>query len=267
VNREPEESDLLLPFEISSITGDYRKYYTIKRNNFFASIQNLPDLWDFFCKIDEVLRREVEDLEVMGDTSRTLPVALYINAHAKMRVSIELAFSQCIQEARSVLRDAVECVAHAHHMLRSPANLNAWLERDKPGGLKVFKETFEKNKKKVLFQGLEDLYEKYGQLSEAGSHPTWRSFGNRMSFRSEEDSRWMVLHYTGTPDQAFFAKEMFSRLLTCLVMEHTFYQDFGPRLQLDGRLMRMRQDLEVFKEELRSKIIARYQIKPPAQNP
>ena len=104
---EPEEADLLVAFEIQNITGDYREYYKIKRNNFLSSIQQFPEHWEFFCKLDETWKREISDLEVATDPDRVLPMVLYINVHAKMRISMELAFSNCIQEARSVLRDGV----------------------------------------------------------------------------------------------------------------------------------------------------------------
>jgi hypothetical protein len=267
MSKEPEDSDLLVPFELANITGDYRKYYIVKRNNFFASIQGFPDLWDFFCNIDEIWRRELEDLEVGGDSTRVLPLVLYMQAHAKMRVSMELAFSQCIQEARSVLRDAVECVAHGHHVLRDLANLKAWQEKDEPGGLKAFEAAFVKNKKTVLFKGIEELHEKYGQLSEAGSHPTWQSFTGRLSFNKAAGAHSMRVHYSGMPDRDLFAKELFSRLLTCFVMERTLCEDFKLRLQLDGRLVRMRDDFEVFKEELRKRMIVQYKMRRPITKP
>lgn len=187
-----------------------------------------------------------------------------MHAHAKVRVSMELAFSQCMQEARSVLRDAVECVAHAHHMLRDPANLLAWKEKDRPGGTKAFKAAFEKNKRTVLFRGIEELYMKYGQLSEAGSHPTWLSFANRMALKKAEGVSAITLHYTGAPDHALFVKELFSRLLTCVVMEHVLFEDFKLRLELDARLMRMRQDFEHFKQQVRAELTSRYEIAPLA---
>ena len=61
---EPEEADLLVAFEIQNITGDYREYYKIKRNNFLSSIQQFPEHWEFFCKLDETWKREISDLEV-----------------------------------------------------------------------------------------------------------------------------------------------------------------------------------------------------------
>lgn len=263
VQPRPNDSDLLVPFEQRNITGDYREYYTIKRNNFFATIQKCPDLWELFCKNDEIWKQEVSDLEVAHDNNHALPLTLYFNAHAKIRVSMELAFSQCMQEARSVLRDAVECVAHAHHMLRDPANVQAWKDKHQPGGQKAFEAAFKKNKRNVLFRGIEELHEKYCQLSEAGSHPTWMSLANRLATKKADGIRVMSLYYTGMPDQALFVKELFSRLLTCIVMERTFFEDFKIRLHLDARLMRVRDDFARFKEQVRSEIIARYNIASP----
>ena len=44
-----------------------------------------------------------------------------------MRISIELALSGCLAEARSILRDGVECVAHAHFILSDPKLQKVWL--------------------------------------------------------------------------------------------------------------------------------------------
>src|ERR1035441_6299524 len=127
--RDTDDTDLLVQFERDNIKDDYRLFYSIKRNNLFSSVQGFPELWEMFCRLDEIWRREVSDLEVGIDPNRMFPVVLYMNAHAKMRISMELAFSNCVPEARSILRDAVETVAHAHHMLRDPANQLIWMKR------------------------------------------------------------------------------------------------------------------------------------------
>jgi hypothetical protein len=173
---DPTDSDLLVPFEQQHIKGDYRDYYKIKRNNFATSIHSFPELWEFFTRIDEIWRRGLEDLEVATSEDRMFPVVLYASAHAKMRISMELGFSACVGEARSIMRDAIECVAHAHHMLRDLANIAVWAQKDDgEQARKKFKEVFEKDKKNGLFKGLEALHEEYGDLSEAGSHPTMQS--------------------------------------------------------------------------------------------
>jgi hypothetical protein len=86
-----------------------------------------------------------------------------MNAHAKMRVSLELAFSDCLAEVRSILRDAIEFFAHAHAMLSDTNLQKTWL--DKVNGkqeLEAFKDAFERNKKQGLFKGLDELHKTWG---------------------------------------------------------------------------------------------------------
>jgi hypothetical protein len=265
--QKPDDSDLLVQFERDNIKDDYRVFYSIKRNNLFSSIQGFPEHWEFFCRLDEIWRREIGDLEIATDPDRMFPVVLYMNAHAKTRISMELAFSNCMPEARSILRDAVETVAHAHHMLRDPANQLIWMKKDEPSGEKAFKKAFEDNKKTGLFAGLAELHEKYGELSEAGSHPTMLSFANRMTIEDRDGHRHLIVNYSGAPDRRLFAMEIFSRLLTCFVMERTFFEDFKTRFQLDARLMQMRHSFEMFKENLRRTLITRYNLRPPPPKP
>jgi hypothetical protein len=184
-----------------------------------------------------------------------------------MRISMELAFSNCMPEARSILRDAVETVAHAHHMLRDPANQLIWMNKDEPTGRSAFKKAFEERKKTGLFSGLSELHEKYGELSEAGSHPTMESLANRVTVDDRDGKRHITVNYTGAPDRRLFVMELFSRLLTCYVMERTLFEGYKTRLQLDPALVRMRQELEIFKENLRRTLIVRHKIPPPSSRP
>ena len=262
-----KDSDLLVPFELATMTGDYGEYYKIKRNNLFATIQKCAGVWELFRRIDEIWKREIDDLEVATRADRVFPLMLYMNAHAKMRLSVELGFSGCLPECRSILRDAVENVAHAHHMLRDPANVKVWLQRDEPNGKKPFHLCFEANKKTNLFKGLDDLYHKYGELSDAGSHPTMKAMHNRMGIETISEGKQWRLHYTGVPDPKTYEMELFGRVLTIFEMERTFYGDYQGRLQFDDQLMRMRHEFKVFKENLRRTLIARYNIKPPAEKP
>jgi len=69
----------------------------------------------------------------------------------------------------------------------------------------------------------------------------------------------MQVYYSGVPDERAWAIELFSRLLTCFVIEQTFFNDFKVRLELDPTLMRMRQEFEIHKEKLRPFLIKRLQ--------
>jgi hypothetical protein len=50
-------------------------------------------------------------------------------------------------------------------------------------------------------------------------------------------------------------KSIFMLLLTCFVMEDTFYKDHQDRLKLDSTLGKMRKDFAELKERLRKEII------------
>jgi hypothetical protein len=267
VEQNSDDADLLVQFERETIKDDYRLFYTVKRNNLFSSIQGFPEHWEFFCRLDEILRREIGDLEVSTDPVRMLPVTLYINAHAKMRISMELAFSSCMPEARSILRDAVETVAYAHYMLRDPNNQHIWMEKNEPLGRNAFKNVFRVQRKDNLFLGLSELHAQFGELSEAGSHPTMQSFANRVTMEDHDGERYMSVNYSGVPDRVLFARELFSRLLTCYVMERTFFEDFKTRLQFDAGLVSMRYDFEIFKESLRKALIVKYNVSPQNAKP
>ena len=51
-------SDVLAPLESKALRGDYRVYFETKRENFRASINNLPLLWDCFQLLDEIWIRD-----------------------------------------------------------------------------------------------------------------------------------------------------------------------------------------------------------------
>ena len=53
----------MVPFEIQNIPEKYREYYKVKRNNFFASIQNFPEMWRYYLLLDTIWLREFDDLK------------------------------------------------------------------------------------------------------------------------------------------------------------------------------------------------------------
>jgi hypothetical protein len=259
---KPKESDLLVPFESQHIPPDYKEYYVIKRNNLFASIQGLPEMWKYYILLDDIWLREFGDLKPPGNVNQLFPLVLFFNAHAKIRVSIELALSGCLAEARSVLRDGVEVVAHAHKMLADPQLQIVWLSKNEDE--EAFKEAFERYKKEGLFKGLEELYETWGRLSETGSHATLNSLCDRSAtVKSEDGGETWKLNYCGAEPRVW-AISLFSMLLTCFTMEQTFFHDYESRLRLDHVLVRMRSEFEKYKEQVREYLKVRYKIEPPA---
>lgn len=221
---EANDNDLLLPFETLAISGDYREYYKTKRNNFFATIQQKGDLWRYHLQLDEIWLRDIADLRVAIDQTRSFPMLFFITAHAKIRISIELAFSACIQEARSIMRDAVESTAFGHYMLRKPELQEVWLRKDDPEGRTVFAQRFEKDKKLQLFAGLDELYRTYGQLSEIGSPVNPLSLSTRIKVVKDDDrTRSFNISYTDPDiDEKTVVTGLFSLLLTCFTIENTF---------------------------------------------
>lgn len=238
-----EETDKLLnKFEIDNIPEKYREYYGIKRNNFFASIQGFHKMWKCYLRLDAIWMREFGDLQTAPDANCILPLSLYFNAHAKMRVAMELAFSGCMAEGRSILRDAVEFVAHAHTMVNDPELQKAWLNKN--DAVKEFEKVFTEHKKQGLFKGLEELHKSWDELSETGSHANINAMANRFVQVKSEDHIEFRLNYTGVEDRRVWALGMFSMLLTCATMEQTFFNDYQGRLKLDNELMRMRGEFD-----------------------
>jgi hypothetical protein len=264
---EPDEPDVLVPFEIGNFPTEYRGYCATKRHNMFAMIQNHRAMWDYFQMIDQIIFREIDDLQVSSDLDTHLPRIFFMNAHAKMRIAMELAFQGCMQECRSILRDAVEWTAFGHYMTSDPALQKIWWDQDEPGGKDAFKAKFVDNKRLTLFAGQIELYQKFRQLSDAGSHPTPKSMHSRVAFTETQTERGWTLHYSGIPDERAWATELFSRLLTCFVIEQTFFLDYRTRLQLDPTLMNMRHQFETHKEALRRLMITKYNLKDPGKNP
>jgi hypothetical protein len=260
---EPEENDLLVPFEVQNIPERYREYYKTKRNNFFCSIQNFPELWKYYLRLDAIWLREFNDLNPARDPNRMFPLVLYINAHAKIRVSIELGFSGCLAEARSILRDAIEFVAHAHAMLQDTELQRTWLSKnDGESALKAFKKAFEGEKKKGVFKGLDELHGTWKQLSETGSHANLNAIGDRFRQVTSESHVKFSVSYSGV-EPRMWALSLFSMLLACFTMERTLFSDYEDRLKLDDGLVRMRAEFERHKEQVRTTLIVRYQVKPP----
>jgi hypothetical protein len=257
---EVPESELLVPFEIQNIPAEYREYYKIKRNNFFASIQNFSDIWKCYMLLDKIWLREFDDLKPARDPERMFPMLLYINAHAKIRVSMELAFTGCLAEARSILRDGIEFVAHAHCTLADPELQKVWLSKNQEA--QAFKDAFERHKREGVFKGLEELHRVWGHLSETGSHATVNSICDRFQQVESEDTINFNVIYCGA-EPRMWAMQLFWMLLACFKMEETMFIDYRSRLQLDDVLMRTRGEFERCKESLRRSLAIRYKVTPP----
>src|SRR5271170_7288790 len=110
----PTMDDVLLPFEKQNMPAEYMEYYGLKRNNFFATVQKFRDHWNYYLTLDAIWLHEFRSLSP-AHPNTVFPITVYINAHLKIRIAIELAFAGTLPEARSIMRDAVEFAAHAYH--------------------------------------------------------------------------------------------------------------------------------------------------------
>lgn len=263
MNLEPKETDLLAKFEIDNFPAQYRDYYAMKRNNLFARIQGFPALWRLYVQLDEIWMREFGDLQNRRETYSMLPLLCCMNCHAKIRVSLELAFSDCLAEARSILRDAIEFFAHGHAMLNDSSLQITWLEKiEGKQELEAFKDAFERNKKQGLFKGLDELHKSWGELSETGSHANAVAMAERFEQIKTADGVEFRLNYTGT-DTKVWATAVFTMLLSCSTMENTFFNDYNDRLKFDTDLISKRVAFTNAKEQLRASIIKTFQLSPP----
>jgi len=256
----PAEEEFLTRFERENIPSEYKEHYLTKRQNFHVSIEGFPELWNLYILLDKIILREFADLTTRPDLKTLFPLFLYFESHVKIRASMELALSICMPEARSILRDGIEFVAHAHHMLKDPELQKTWLSKNDEA--KAFAAAFEKNKKTGLFDGLEALHKKWGELSETGAHATINAVSQRYVQTQDAKGINFRWNYCGLGSEAW-ALEIFAMVLTFFEMEKTLYSDYEDRLKLDDALLRMRKEFEVRKETLRRKLIQRFNLKPP----
>ncbi len=260
----PQKPDLLVQFEIDNIPAEYREYYEIKRNNLFASIQYFGEMWNLYMALDHIFMREFGVMKTARELDRMFPLLLYFNAHAKIRVAMELALTGCLAEARSILRDAIEFVAHAHTMITDVELQKKWLSKnDGKTALEEFKDAFERHKKKGVFKGLDELHKTWGDLSETGSHATINAMCDRFVQIDSADHVEFRINYCGVEEKQW-ALSLFSMLMACVTMEQLLFDDYESRLKLDIELMRLKGEFDRKKEELREKIKVKYKVEPPS---
>jgi tetratricopeptide (TPR) repeat protein len=261
------QDDLLFPVERKSIPEHYRPYYLAKRTNFFAGLQGSPNLWRYYQLLDKILFDEFQDMSTPGDLNRMFPLALFFNAHAKIRISLELAFTRCMEEARSILRDAIETAVYAHYMHDDPKLQKIWLSKDDtPEAAKEFKEAFEKDKKIRSFRDVPELYKRWGELCETGAHSTPQAIMTRFKIKETDENIHYQLNYTGVEDRDW-ETETFTFLLTVSLIEKLVFSDYETRFQLDENLVRNRSMAEALREKLRQYVIKKYDIQPPQAKP
>jgi hypothetical protein len=186
-----------------------------------------------------------------------------MNGHVKMLIAMELGFSSCLTEAHSILRDAIESVAHGHRLFSDPSLQNVWLQKN-DGGTSVedFMREFWYSKEEKLFDGLPELFTLWKRFSEIGAHTNIDSIVSRFEVEQTQGHVTWKLNYTGVGLRTLIPA-MFEMLLAFHIMEEIFYKDCVNRLKLDARLVDLRTKFQHDKEVLRRKIIASFKIPRP----
>src|SRR5258706_12847907 len=123
------ETELLLPFEMTRVRGDYREFYKAKRKHCLITIEHLAKLWDAFQLLDSIWAREISNASHQRTKAQFLPTQLLILAHHRYRIAGELAFSGCIADAWGVIRAAIELGVHAHRIHLKPELAKIWLHK------------------------------------------------------------------------------------------------------------------------------------------
>jgi hypothetical protein len=261
---KPTEQDILVEFERNVLAGRYREYYANKRHNLFATIQQFPYLWNCFTHLDQIFEREFSDTQRAPDPHLMFPLALFMNAHSKMRIAFELGCCTCLSEAYSILRDSIESAAHGHRLASDPQLLKPWIEKnDSETAKKVFKQEFEHNKATQLFDGLPELHKLWGRFSEFGSHTNINSIASRFATTETTADLEFQLHYVGG-DPNVLVPAIFDMILAFSLIERTLFDLARTRFELDPELVDMRARFDKEKEATRALIIKTFGLSPPS---
>lgn len=261
------EDDLLLTFEKKVLQREFRTYFSTKRENFHTTMRNFPKVWDCFSLLDQIWCREFQDTQRLRDQSQIVPAMLFRDAHARFRVSVELAFSCCLNEAVNALRFAIEAVYHACKLLKDPNTIETakiWLEsaNDDVASRRAFGQFFDEAKRESFEEcNLADLY-KYWRSFSSLSHSNMKGMAVRLRSPSSDS---LEIHYFQTDGQTIVGS-IFWILCASSEMERAFFDRFKSRLLLDTVLGGMRMRLGRDKEVVRRAIIKRFNWQPPNQD-
>ena len=235
-----DPTDVLVKFEKDNIPAYYQEYYSNKRHNLFATIQQFPSLVHCYFSLDEIWLREFECMQTLKDPNLMFPLTLYMSGHAKMRIAFELGGSACLAEARSILRDAIEATAHGHRLALHPELGTVWLKKDDDAqSFMVYKQEFEEHKEQRLFEGLNELYRMWKRFSELGSHTNINAIAERFGTETTATHLQFKCNYTGSKP-GILAPALFEMILAFNLMEAALFRVCEGRLRLDIRIPEMR---------------------------
>jgi len=260
----PEE-ELMLPYERKIMREPWLEYFKVKRQSWLATIQNFPDLWNTFLKLDEIFVLEIEDCRNLRDMKQLLPQLLFIKSHQSIRVAAEVGFSTHLTQAFDLARAAIETAAFAHKIHREPGLDTVFMCKDDGRAeLEAFKDAFLRRKKENLFPDrfafLVKMHDSYRHFSETGTHTTVSSFAQH--YKESEDAEYIYKYITYTEaNPQDIAMSVYWIISTFSDIEEAFHDAFSSRLSLDDQLQAMRRKFESEKRTVAKALLEKFGIK------
>jgi len=255
----------LLPFEDEHFHGSFKSYFAAKRGAAFNTIKAFPEIWSGFEMLDALWSRSLDILTPTDDQKRILPALLFFNAHARMRIAFELAFSRCFPEALGTLRSAIESAAYGYQFtyvpyefpkLSSPSDpgVTPKTEQERKKLTRQIKAEFNKRKKR-LFEpecNLGQLEGFWRMCSERGSHLTFQAVTLRALRQGETvnvTDRHLTFLYSDAPRDV--TQALLTWFLECGYTMHVLlYKSFESRLKLDYELPRLSGEFRQVRENV-----------------
>ena len=139
-----------------------------------------------------------------------------------MLIAMELGFSSCLTEAHSILRDAIESVAHGHRLFSDAALQNIWLGKNDGGtAIEDFKREFWYSKEDKLFDGVPELLMLWERFSDIGAHTNIDSIVSRFAVEQTPKHVTWRLNYTGV-ELRVLVPALFEMLLRFTLWKKSF---------------------------------------------
>ena len=237
---DTDDLTLLTAFERENLQGRYKQHLINQRHNWRINFDEFRPLWDCFMLIDEIWSRELEAMsEGTRERNEVIPIFLFMAAHGKAQVALDLLFSDFITEALSIMREVIEFVVHGCRLLSRPDLMDVWLNRDTDAAsLQRWKEEFWFGKEHRLFEGLPELYGFWKMCSERSSHANIGVLLQRI-YEFGPEKGVVALNYSGV-DSRLQPVVLFGVLQILTNLESRIFERAEPRLPLDTELQQMR---------------------------
>lgn len=263
----PPEEELLLPFECRVMTGDWKEYLKTKRQCWCATIQRFWDLWKFFTQIDEIFRREIDDLHHNPEADKAWALLLFIKAHQGIRIAAEVAFSTHVSQAYDLARSAIDVAVIAHKISREPKLVEVFMRRDEGKvHMEAFNDAFIRNKKVNLFPDqypfMKTLHQIYSRFSDWGTHPSIYSMAHHFDRSEDTEKITFTIKYT-EGDEKKIGPIIYDVIVAFYGIEQAFHDAFSYRLKLDPELQKQRMQIDTDRERIARDLIKRFRIRDP----